>query len=224
MKMKKRALRIFALALLAGCTVSKAAIVQWDVNASSSKTPGEIVTGYFDYDTVNQQITDFNVLVSGISNSNTIKTSDFVAGGFSAPTSFSFQSTDPGGGARFITLNRNPLPPSLNFVSRNGGVPTTGLTLYMNMPYPAPLDGSVSFYNISGSNPLPSYWEVIYPSQGVFRNPTISENDIDIGSITYKGVVGGAVAPVPEPETYVLLLAGLGLIGVAVKRRKARQA
>lgn len=33
-----------------------------------------------------------------------------------------------------------------------------------------------------------------------------------------------SVAPVPEPETYAMLLAGLGMMGVAVKRRKAKQA
>jgi len=29
------------------------------------------------------------------------------------------------------------------------------------------------------------------------------------------------VAPVPEPETYALMLAGLGLVGVVARRRKA---
>jgi hypothetical protein len=33
-----------------------------------------------------------------------------------------------------------------------------------------------------------------------------------------------SISPVPEPETYAMLLAGLGLIGAAVKRRKAKQA
>jgi choice-of-anchor C domain-containing protein len=33
-----------------------------------------------------------------------------------------------------------------------------------------------------------------------------------------------AVSAVPEPESYAMLLAGLGLIGAAVKRRKAKQA
>ena len=32
------------------------------------------------------------------------------------------------------------------------------------------------------------------------------------------------ISAVPEPETYAMLLAGLGLIGAAVKRRKAEQA
>jgi hypothetical protein len=38
---------------------------------------------------------------------------------------------------------------------------------------------------------------------------------------------GGAVmmaAPVPEPETYGMMLGGLGLLGFLARRRKAKQA
>jgi hypothetical protein len=35
---------------------------------------------------------------------------------------------------------------------------------------------------------------------------------------------GNVAAPVPEPETYAMLLAGLGLVGASVKRRKSKRA
>ena len=35
---------------------------------------------------------------------------------------------------------------------------------------------------------------------------------------------GVITAPVPEPETYAMLLAGLGLVGVMSRRRKAVKA
>jgi len=52
----------------------------------------------------------------------------------------------------------------------------------------------------------------------------ITRDSADIRSISFKG--NGVVldnltvaAPVPEPETYAMLLAGLGLIGAAARRR-----
>jgi hypothetical protein len=41
------------------------------------------------------------------------------------------------------------------------------------------------------------------------------------GSFSYDFVV--TTAPVPEPETYAMLLAGLGLMGTAARRRKQKQ-
>ena len=38
------------------------------------------------------------------------------------------------------------------------------------------------------------------------------------------GVHWGVAAPVPEPETYAMLLAGLGLLGYAARRRKLKEA
>jgi hypothetical protein len=40
---------------------------------------------------------------------------------------------------------------------------------------------------------------------------------------TYSGVVN-MVSAVPEPETYAMMLAGLGLLGAVARRRKAKQA
>ncbi len=45
------------------------------------------------------------------------------------------------------------------------------------------------------------------------------ENEIDaVGGLTASNQ--GVLAPVPEPETYAMMLAGLGLLGVVARRRK----
>lgn len=42
------------------------------------------------------------------------------------------------------------------------------------------------------------------------------------GAISHVAIFGSAgLAPVPEAETYAMLLAGLGLVGLAVRRRRA---
>mgnify|MGYP001290736475 FL=1 len=47
-------------------------------------------------------------------------------------------------------------------------------------------------------------------------------------TFNYDGTTGGGntdlVSSVPEPETYALMLAGLGLMGAVARRRKAKQA
>lgn len=46
----------------------------------------------------------------------------------------------------------------------------------------------------------------------------------DQAAVLYDNVsISAVTAPVPEPETYAMLLAGLGLLGGMVKRRKAEQ-
>ncbi len=51
---------------------------------------------------------------------------------------------------------------------------------------------------------------------------------VNVTGVT-SGSMGGAyngaiqLAPVPEPETYAMLLAGLGLMGAVVRRRSTRK-
>lgn len=60
-------------------------------------------------------------------------------------------------------------------------------------------------------------------NQGEFHG--FLENGPSIGFLTmsgaYIGATGFAVQAVPEPETYAMLLTGLGLLGVAARRRQA---
>jgi hypothetical protein len=42
----------------------------------------------------------------------------------------------------------------------------------------------------------------------------------DIGAIYGGSYPTGAVSPVPEPETYAMLLAGLGVLGISLRRKK----
>lgn len=47
-----------------------------------------------------------------------------------------------------------------------------------------------------------------------------SVNDYQVGGTAVFAING--VAPIPEPETYAMMLAGLGLLGIAARRRKLR--
>ena len=44
------------------------------------------------------------------------------------------------------------------------------------------------------------------------------------GSYAFQYITSASIAPVPEPETYALMLAGLGLLGVVSRRRKLNAA
>ena len=61
--------------------------------------------------------------------------------------------------------------------------------------------------------------------------PSIAAGSYDLrvnGTLTGSsgGTYGGTIsaAPIPEPETYAMMLAGLGLMGFVVRRRKQKDA
>ena len=53
-------------------------------------------------------------------------------------------------------------------------------------------------------------------------NGLSSEEDSDGGSYSLISSLKGVTTPVPEPQTYALLLAGLGVIGFVARRRRPK--
>jgi len=100
------------------------------------------------------------------------------------------------------------------------------------------LDAGTSFFVVGGATTLDGG----APSVSVFGNgvllslaPASSEiylgNSLGLGATNWTIQLGSlgvggkftlTVTPVPEPETYALMLAGLGLVGTIVRRRRAR--
>ncbi len=86
-----------------------------------------------------------------------------------------------------------------------------------------------SFSDYSGSVLVPTTTQWLQTSGGFIATGTSTLLQFFFSTRPGTGtwriddvVVEQIAAPVPEPETYVMLLAGLGLIGAAARRRKAR--
>jgi PEP-CTERM motif-containing protein len=60
------------------------------------------------------------------------------------------------------------------------------------------------------------------PLNGTARGETLA-NGLDTNQIGRPKTNRGAVTPVPEPSQWAMMLAGLALVGVIVKRRNAQR-
>jgi hypothetical protein len=71
----------------------------------------------------------------------------------------------------------------------------------------------------------PNYWRV-WAAKSIVFHATNSSVTIDFSAITpYDvGLDNVTISAVPEPETYAMMLAGLGLLGFAARRRKQQAA
>ena len=77
-------------------------------------------------------------------------------------------------------------------------------------------------YSVAGNTFTGSEFNGVLQLQGSFTSMNIA---VDQPEFWHGFNVGSAsVSAVPEPETYAMMLAGLGLMGAIARRRKAKQA
>jgi hypothetical protein len=114
-----------------------------------------------------------------------------------------------------------------------------GITGFTESLYSGTIPGNA--YSATGSNPLASSSLI-----ATMTGNTLSATNLSAGTYTlqFSGIIGKAttipfigtmipatgtyaslvsVSPVPEADTYAMLLAGLSLLGFMVQRRKSRQ-
>lgn len=96
--------------------------------------------------------------------------------------------------------------PSLNLISSSDDG-----TNYMNSLLSTQLTAGINYYAVNTTYSVFSSNAAAYPNAAGFTTKISGP-----GTIT-------AIAAVPEPETYAMLLAGLGLMGYVAKRRKPTQ-
>jgi hypothetical protein len=104
--------------------------------------------------------------------------------------------------------------------SATTGLDITGLALYgsNNMLVSTGSmmqSGSIDVWTLSTSNLMAGNYYL-----------QVSGNMVSAGAASFGGAVSmsSMAAPVPEPETYGMMLGGLGLLGFMARRRKAKQA
>jgi len=117
-------------------------------------------------------------------------------------TTFTFETTGDATGATITQSGMSIIDcPSCYLVVKDGN------------HQPAQYLFDISGWNGTDDINLSGFWAD--PAQGAISHIAIWNGDGDGG-----GGGGGGVVPIPEAETYAMMLAGLGLIGFVVRRRR----
>jgi hypothetical protein len=149
-------------------------------------------------------------------------------GSLSASTAGTFSATYLGNESGYTNI----------FMAFDGGIKSLietnaiGTTVSTNLNsgiVPFAFFDSVGSFFFNGSNQSPVLGFAIMDGRTTEQYGSfdyiIGFNDSSNGDADYDDfVIGVNFAPIPEPETYALMLAGLGIVGFAARRRKNKQA
>jgi hypothetical protein len=150
-----------------------------------------------------------------------------------------FQNSSNGNAMTPFVFNLNTNPVSVSSITATQmGTSTTSTSVYTYSPGPLPATPFGTFANgvvcsncSSGGSP-PHYSILDFTVTGVSNGNFIGNHDstgnwyfaadvnMNINNQSYTGTVASTMSPVPEPRTYAMLLAGLGLIAFTVRRNR----
>lgn len=233
--MKKMLLITSALAMIGAAQVAEAAVTTYNVLETfyepDTQPSDSIFKGTFDFDSVSKTVTNLKGILSESmtgSGLNAYPKDDMTW----LPLNYQLSSVSTDGGL-LVTVFKNPTTATFQTAK---GVSSWEPGGYVNY-YGTPANGNAyAMIFVNTTNPLAAL------TQGQLDK--LAYADCAVGGMMGKtcmtgtsvagygriGTMSGypvsqtitlAAAPVPEPETYAMLMAGLGLIGcVARKRRK----
>ena len=96
-------------------------------------------------------------------------------------------------------------------------LPTTAFTGSSNVAL-----GLASFPSAQSGNYVNTFTLTAAAFNSLLVGSQAGKAYLNIHSAAYPGgEIRGFLVPVPEPETYALMMAGLGLVGLAARRRRA---
>ena len=135
-----------------------------------------------------------------------------VGNAFSDWISFSVPADTANSGGSIVFSNRSSFTFNVIFTAFNlyeGVVGVLNPPTLLNAPIAAGLTGGpVSAFSYSGAAVPGNYWL------------NVAGNKLSSASGGYSGTITtNPVAAIPEPETYAMMLAGLGLLGFSARRR-----
>jgi hypothetical protein len=80
---------------------------------------------------------------------------------------------------------------------------------------------AVSLYEFNGAAVTGGISSINFDTLGVGFSSGNSNRNVHYGQGLAQAQIYGIVAPAPEPETYALMLVGLGVLGAVARRRKS---
>jgi hypothetical protein len=162
-----------------------------------------------------------DITVSNSASSSAISTSVLNNYGLVSSMTFDFSNTHTSDGS-YTVIDGSPF--SVN-------APFGSASFFTSQPY---LFG-FNFTGFNAGNAFSFSWDpdsAINGSYGATGNPdfvgavvtAVTGSGVLKGTIAYDGrdLVVATLAPVPEPETYAMLLAGLGILGATARRQRSK--